>query len=123
MRFNPLWLIMAIAWTITIVILSLLSPGKIPNVITLSWDKLLHFGAYFLLMYLLIAAFYNHEFRFKRSLLLLTIVLGIGIEFIQKFMDLGRSLDYMDMIANMMGSWIGFHSFDVYLKLKTWILH
>jgi VanZ family protein len=114
---------MAIAWTITIVILSLLSPGKIPNVITLSWDKLLHFGAYFLLMYLLIAAFYNHEFRFKRSLLLLTIVLGIGIEFIQKFMDLGRSLDYMDMIANMMGSWIGFHSFDVYLKLKTWILH
>ncbi|KAK7431503.1 hypothetical protein QQZ08_001994 [Neonectria magnoliae] len=68
-------------------------------------DKVLHFGTFFLLT----VAFYwiidtNRRRTLNMTLVVCTLVLGVGSEFVQSFMNIGREFDLYDIAANVLGS-------------------
>ncbi|KAF4979523.1 hypothetical protein FZEAL_4291 [Fusarium zealandicum] len=77
-------------------------------------DKLLHFVTFFLLT----IVFYwvvdtNRRRTLNMTLVVCTLVLGVGSEFVQSFIDNGREFDMYDIVANVIGSFIG-------LGICTW---
>ncbi|PCD41807.1 hypothetical protein AU210_004351 [Fusarium oxysporum f. sp. radicis-cucumerinum] len=71
-------------------------------------DKVLHFTTFFALT----VVFYwvvdtNRRRVMNMTLVVCTIVLGIGSEFVQSFLDNGREFDLYDIIANVIGSLLG----------------
>ncbi|KAF4493530.1 hypothetical protein FAGAP_10346 [Fusarium agapanthi] len=71
-------------------------------------DKVLHFTTFFALT----VAFYwvvdtNRRRVMNMALVVCTIVLGVGSEFVQSFLDNGREFDLYDIIANVIGSLLG----------------
>jgi hypothetical protein len=102
-----LWLL-PIAWGLCIIYLSLLPGGGgimiwfgIPHV-----DKVLHFGGYGLLAFLAAFASYKQVGFSKRQLTRIAVIcsiLGIGLEVMQYVMQVGRSFEGLDMVANVLG--------------------
>lgn len=75
-----------------------LAPGTaIPSVSL--WDKAEHATAYFGLALIGAAAFPSRLGRLAGGLFLL----GVGVELLQAFMDLGRQGDPLDALANSIG--------------------
>ncbi|KAI1067708.1 hypothetical protein LB506_004433 [Fusarium annulatum] len=71
-------------------------------------DKALHFTTFFALT----VVFYwvvdtNRRRVMNMTLVVCTIVLGVGSEFVQSFLDNGREFDLYDIIANVIGSLLG----------------
>ncbi|RSL90665.1 hypothetical protein CDV31_015635 [Fusarium ambrosium] len=77
-------------------------------------DKVLHFFTLFLLT----TVFYwvvdtSRRRTLNMTLVVCTLVLGVGSEFVQGFLDNGREFDLYDIVANIIGSFAG-------LGLCTW---
>jgi VanZ family protein len=71
-------------------------------------DKVLHFITFFTLTVL----FYwvvdtNRRRVMNMTLVICTIVLGVGSQFVQSFLDNGREFDLYDIVANVIGSLLG----------------
>ncbi len=66
-------------------------------------DKLLHFGAYTVLAFIPTLGF---SLPVGLSLAALMVVLGVGLEFAQRFVP-GRSFEVADMVANACGVLVG----------------
>ncbi|KAF5659671.1 hypothetical protein FHETE_9316 [Fusarium heterosporum] len=71
-------------------------------------DKVLHFVTFFTLS----IVFYwvvdtNRRRVINMTLVVCTIVLGVGSEFVQSFLDNGREFDLYDIVANVIGSLLG----------------
>jgi len=82
-----------------------LSTLKLGNYVN---DKVLHLVTFFLLTIL----FYwivdtNRRRTLNMTLVVCTIILGIGSEFLQSFVPNSRAFDFYDIVANMVGSLVG----------------
>ena len=95
--------------------------SKIPH-----FDKIVHFGLYFVYTLLLISGFllqYPKEWA-KAYLIsgLLAFSCGILIEYLQFLMYLGRSADFYDAIANTSGIILALLLFKPVQRLFPWAL-
>ncbi|MDY0781296.1 VanZ family protein [Tenacibaculum sp. IB213877] len=110
-------LLIAIAVTIAIAILSLIKIGKMPVHFTYI-DKVEHTIAYFVLTFFwLLAQGKTSAARIK--VVLICIVYGIIIEVLQKELTTYRSFDYADMLANSAGTIIALLIFSFFLKKRN----
>lgn len=95
---------------------------KTPDVI--GFDKLVHFGLFFVLTFL-----WNrvrtttgwaelNKVKFITKYLVFGILIAILVEYLQQYIP-GRSFDYGDMIANIMGGTIGTACFYILHKKQS----
>lgn len=113
MRLKRILFIPAIGWFIIASILFFLPGEDIPEVSFLDliyFDKWVHIGLFAGLVFLSALPFIKAG-KCTRGLLIkisiLFVLYGVGVEFIQKFLNEGRSFDYTDMIADAAGCIIG----------------
>lgn len=118
-------------WVIWLLVLSILSltPGdKLPEIkfSLFELDKLVHFTFYFILVVLMSIGFrLTKNEPFYKSIVL-TIVIGIfigwSIEFIQGGFIPNRQFDYLDIVANSLGTIVGMLIYMKYLinNYKFW---
>lgn len=105
----------AILWVVLITFLSLVSSRNLQKftVDIVSFDKLAHLIIYAVLSFFIAWGIKKSLMRKKLSLKLLamiflfTSIYGIGIEVLQKSISTGRHFEYYDIIANIIGSFIG----------------
>ncbi|HKK88948.1 MAG TPA: VanZ family protein [Saprospiraceae bacterium] len=117
------WLLAAVLYSAFLVYVSLVNPESLPESELLSYDKLLHFGAYAVQTFLLAKAFVKKLYIHFIATVVGCLTLGLSLEWAQGFMRQGRSFEYLDMAANALG--VAFGSF-IYLKqlnLERWISH
>lgn len=115
--------LLAILWTIVITFLSLATFDssfgggiKIPNK-----DKIVHFVFYFLFVILWNFSFDFKKFHIKKGfiILVIAIVYGILMEFLQATFTKDRTADVLDVLANSTGAIIGLILTRIYLQNKT----
>ena len=111
----------AIAYTLLILVLSLINLKNIPKPSFDDSDKLMHLGAYFGLTILWYLYYFSRKIWFTvqlRSLVvicLLIIAFGIFIEVLQDKLTTYRTIDSLDVLANSIGVLIAFFVI-LYLK-------
>ena len=101
---SSLWI--ALFGTICVVALSLTKIGAyVPTHDVNHLDKVMHFGAYFVLTVFWLFALKNGRKRFTRSLLVALglVLLGIILEVIQGVFTSYRTFDWWDALANSLG--------------------
>lgn len=94
-------------WVVVICFLSFTSLDKLPLPSFLWWDKLAHFGMYFVLEFLIL---YAIKFQKKNLLLgsLLALSFSLSTELIQHFIIDNRHGEITDFAANSLGIFIAF---------------
>jgi len=106
-------LILAVALTVLITLLSLLSISEyVPDLKISYQDKLEHFIAYFVLG---LSWFLVNKRYLKTSKYLVAccvVIYGIIIEILQDTITNYRSFDYYDIVANTFGVLVAFYVFD-----------
>lgn len=106
---DKLALPLAIAYTIFITVLSLITVKDLPDLGTDMDDKILHVGAYFVLI---VIWYFGLKQPKKIETLLkiavLCILFGIIIEVIQGKVNINRAADFLDAVANFIGVILGF---------------
>lgn len=108
----------AVIWTLVIMILSLLSAAKIKElqvVDILGIDKAGHIFFYVILSFLWAKA---AEINGKSQglIIFLCISFGFFLEILQFYLSIGRTLDFYDALANVIGVYIGIFLFNKTLK-------
>ncbi len=98
---SALWMLAVAA----VVVGSLLPPGDLPSQ-PLANDKLVHFVGYFALMASAVQLYARRISWVMMALLL--VMLGIGLEWLQAAMHVGRSAERADALANTLGVIAGF---------------
>lgn len=73
------------------------------------FDKLMHFAFYFVLIILLLIYRLQQDWRtwVVGLMIILVSMFGISIEFLQRFLEGGRSFSVADMLANNLGLIVG----------------
>lgn len=111
----------AIFWSILILILSAANPASLPKldwVDLISPDKAGHLFFYGLLAWLVMYGF--SKIRSKLSMILTLLIIsfvslyGFTIEILQYSFFEGRHFDYLDLIANIIGSNVGASAFKIF---------
>lgn len=83
-------------------------------------DKIVHFGMYFILIILLLNVWRIYAWKINKIyLIIFCFCYGILMEYLQNFMKLGRSFDFYDILANLIGVLIGFLIYEKFLKTLT----
>jgi VanZ family protein len=107
----------SLLWSILVLIACAIPSNKVPNVDLLKWphfDKLVHFGMFFVLTTLLVSE--NNKLRdsglvSKTAIVwagIISLIYGFSIEAIQYFFLPSRSGSWIDMWANIVGILIAF---------------
>ncbi len=102
---HRIFLFIALAYTALATFLSLGSPGDVPIADGQQLDKVAHFLAYF--VFTAIWFFYFYRINNPRPLLfalVFAIVYGILMEMLQGMMNVGRTADLYDSLANTLGA-------------------
>ncbi len=105
--------VLPILWGVLIAILSLIpgGPGNLNFLGIPYFDKIGHCGMYGAWAFLIFTAFAGNPGWSLRKAFLWTLLLGtfvgVGFEFLQKMMALGRQFEIWDMVANSCGAFIG----------------
>lgn len=103
---HPLWWSMMWMLAVALVVAgSLLPPGDLPAQ-PMANDKLMHFLGYFVLMAGAVQLYARRVSWIWIALLL--VLLGIGLEWLQAWMHVGRTADRADALANTLGVLAGF---------------
>ncbi|WP_243643713.1 VanZ family protein [Tenacibaculum sp. M341] len=102
MKHNAIYL--AVFVTIAITLLSLLKLGKQPMNFTHS-DKVKHAFAYFTLTFLWLCSFKS---KFTLYIVLLCVLFGVLMEYLQGTITTYRTFDYADMLANTIGALLAY---------------
>lgn len=106
----------SITWAAIILFLSLAPSNQMPELNIwqlLSFDKAAHLFFYALFTLQLIVAFKKQNFsctlkyQSVLSALFISLLYGVIVEMLQYFMFAGRSADYLDIIANTLGAFVG----------------
>lgn len=115
-------LIPAILWALLILYFSTKGKINLPE----SWwdlfsmDKIGHFGIYGIFTFLLLRGFIFPASQWKEKgvqiALSISIFYGIGLEMIQYAFFPGRYFEYLDIIANIIGSFTGLFFFNFLIK-------
>ncbi|MEI8049197.1 MAG: VanZ family protein [Bacteroidota bacterium] len=121
------WLrkIIGLFYLVLIVLLSLLPTSNLPDIPYFSGeDKVVHFCMYFGLGFM---ACWSLDIKRKQSasytMLLLGIFLwGVLMEIMQRIMANGRSLEFMDMLANLVGAAFGIFVYVYLAKISKHLL-
>lgn len=99
-------------WLLTVIILSLMpvNPSMQPRMLSgiKHLDKAVHFIMYLILSFTMLK--FMKEKKVKHSIwlvLLFCIILGVAIEFIQNTEMINRNFDIADIIANIIGTFVG----------------
>lgn len=88
----------------------------------IAWDKLAHFGMFFILSAVSLFDYYKmhngHPFIFRWILwgFVIPVVYGGGIELLQKYLFTSRSAEWGDWIADMLGSMVATLFAIIYLQ-------
>src|SRR5690625_2248261 len=94
----------------TLLLLATLMPADLVSSYAETWisklkfkneDKVIHFTLFFIFTFLFILSDF---IRNKKIVLIISILLGISIEILQYIMDLGRSFELLDIVANALGA-------------------
>ncbi len=111
----------AILWAGMIIVLSLLSPTRMPSVDIWSFDKLAHIGVYFIFSLLLLygmhagsASYDKKKQYFSVLTLLIASVLGISMEVLQYVGQAGRTFEMLDILANIIGNFAGIAVYSMF---------
>ncbi|MBA3649567.1 MAG: VanZ family protein [Chitinophagales bacterium] len=89
-------------------------------------DKLVHITMYSLLSFFLLIGFFrqqkNQPLRYRKvaGCIIFCIIVGVSIEFLQPVLTMYRKFEFMDMVANALGSIAGLYLFKSVLN-KKWI--
>ena len=103
------FLFLAIAWTIFIIVASLVSFNSVPKVKVVGSDKVVHFLFYLVFVIFWSLAKKQSYFKINYSLLIviIAIVFGIIIEILQGVLTKTRQADFYDVVANSLGAIVG----------------
>ncbi|MFT4155747.1 VanZ family protein [Parafilimonas sp.] len=113
MKIKPLFFLPVIAWFIIANILFFLPGEDIPQVSFLDliyFDKWVHIGLFSGLVFLTAWPFIKSgrcTVKLLIKISILFVLYGILVEFIQRYLNEGRSFDYTDMIADAAGCFAG----------------
>ena len=108
----------SLLWTLTILILTFLPKNEMPSMTfgVKHLDKAVHFIFYFILITLYLfeskKGIHRHSWIFG---FIMCLVLGIGTEFGQRYLNMGRNFELADMMANFLGNISGLVLFKVLL--------
>lgn len=114
----------SIIWMVIIVSISVMPGSGIPKVNIPFADKLVHFGIYFVLSILLLYGFREqYGFRWVRFIMALLVwaiatLWGTLMELIQYQLTESRHFEYLDILANIIGSLFGIGAFIIFLSIK-----
>ena len=115
------YFVASIFWAGLILILTLTPGTSIPDYKIFTYDKLGHLVIFLVLAYLFVSGLHqNNPESSKKSILIgmiLTIIYGALIEYAQDHIP-HRSMDWVDMIANCSGSFLGISLFYISIKKK-----
>lgn len=117
----------AILYSCGITILFLISTSGMPRIGVSHIDKVVHFGIFFMFMFLWLSYLYqrNDGQLSMRSIIivfLIAAVYGIVIEVFQELFTASRTFDVFDILADIVGSLVGilfFQKSKRFLKLKN----
>ncbi|HNP18151.1 MAG TPA: VanZ family protein [Fulvivirga sp.] len=115
------YLIAAILWAILILVLTLTPGASVPNYKLFSYDHLGHLAIFSILAFLMSSGIYAQKQQMSKSIqlsLLPAIIYGMVIEVIQEYIP-GRSMEWLDLLANCSGSILGISLFYISIK-KNW---
>jgi VanZ family protein len=91
----------------------------------LYFDKLVHISMYALLSLFLLRSFFkikndapSHTTLF--ACVLFCVAAGASIEFLQPILTMYRQFEWLDMVANTIGSLVGYFLFTFFMK-KQWL--
>ena len=76
-------------------------------------DKLIHLSIFAFLGFTVLMSFKKLPLFY---FLLIIFIYGLGTEILQEFMHLGRSFELLDILADVVGSTLGFLTYRVALK-------
>lgn len=79
-------------------------------------DKIIHVSIFALLSFLFMIAFPRIKFVIFLQIMLLY---AFVTEILQETMQLGRSLEILDIVADLIGICIGFYLYKILLKIVT----
>ena len=101
--------VLPLGWASVIFWLSLMSnPPHVPGIF--SWDKAQHLGAY-LVLTILIAQFFLILFKNIKSAgwvaVVLAVLFGALLELLQGMMQSGRTPEWLDLAADVLGALVG----------------
>lgn len=100
----------AIVWFVIMCILFFLPGSALPKEAWLDkigFDKVVHVGLFAVLLFLFRSSFDLKFSRYNLLLLVLALLYGLSVEFIQLFWIPNRSFDLYDVVADMAGSMLG----------------
>jgi VanZ family protein len=110
-------------WFVIIIFASLTPSNKIPDFHLFPHaDKLIHFCMYVGLSLLLIPALI-HDKNYKWSFFLaflISVIIGILMEYFQNQLVIGRTAEFSDFIANLIGSIAGISIYQLAFRNKKW---
>lgn len=114
----------AVLWAILLAVVSLMSAAFVSRI---SWsdltgmDKIGHLVCYLIFGLLVIYGFFRQHRRQKAAgikMILICVVFGVLMEWIQLRMHIGRQFEYPDIVANVVGVLIAYCIFIFSLKKK-----
>lgn len=124
-KVNHLWYLPACLWALVILYLSTGPSSDYPPWLIfgiIPFDKAGHFGAYAIFTITLAVPLFKQypvtSFRYKVSLYAigLPVLYGLIMELLQGFVIMDRNLEFYDLVADAVGSLVGFTM--VYLAIK-----
>ena len=105
---KKLLLLAAVAYTIILVVATLINLNGVPSLGSSFDDKIYHFIAYFGLAVLWITYFKPNKAKYTLTIVFVCAILfGILLELIQHQLNANRTYDNYDLIANCIGVFIG----------------
>ena len=117
----------ALIWAGIIAYMSLLPSSELPSSLFLLSDKLIHAFIYFCLTMLIVLSFiYRNKFLNRKTTqinifvisALISLLFGVFIEFAQDKMNIGRTGDWKDVIANSFGIVIVYPFMNLIVKFN-----
>lgn len=116
-------LVLAVCWTILIAFLCLITFSKLPSLGVSGADKYVHFTFHFI--FTLLWGYYSWLSQNKTELkkiitiVFISILFGILIEFMQEVFTVTRRADVLDVLANLAGATAAFLVFSFIYKKKS----
>jgi VanZ family protein len=114
----------AISWSVVILVITLMPAEKLPEVGIIQIDKLVHFFVFGLLMFLTMfgaVKVLQHK-NSNANIVIPSFIYGTGlgvlVEFLQLFVP-GRTFSVIDIIANTIGTIIGYYVFKFVRRKKA----
>ncbi len=105
-----------LVWLMIVTVLSLMPDTGVHVELFPNQDKLVHFIFYLVMTFLLRGLYQMNQKRWHWKAILLASTYGFVLECIQGALIEGRHFDYLDIIANIIGSFIGSYLFYLLRK-------